>query len=71
MGGRARLLTAMVEGLAALAESGDPCLSGRELFLIRNRTLGRGISFFDDFSYYPDFIVWLKDGDSSSSIRRD
>ena len=53
----------VVEGLAALAESGDPCLSGRELFLIRNRTHGRGLSFFDDFHYYPDFIVWLKDGD--------
>jgi len=53
----------VVEGLAALAKSGDPCLSGRELFLIRNRTHGRGISFFDDFHYYPDFIVWLKDGD--------
>ena len=53
----------VVEGLAALAESGDPCLSGRELFLIRNRTHGRGVSFFDDFHYYPDFIVWLKDGD--------
>ena len=53
----------VVEGLAALAESGDPCLSGRELFLIRNRTHGRGVSFFDDFHYYPDFIVWLKGGD--------
>ena len=53
----------VVEGLATLAESGDPCLSGRELFLIRNRTHGRGVSFFDDFDYYPDFIVWLKDGD--------
>ena len=55
--------TKVVEGLAALAESGDPCLAGRELFLIRNRTHGRGVSFFDDFGYYPDFIVWLKDGD--------
>ena len=55
--------TKVVEGLVALAESGDPCLSGRELFLIRNRTHGRGVSFFDDFHYYPDFIVWLKDGD--------
>ena len=53
----------VVEGLAGLAESGDPCLLGRELFLIRNLTRGRGISFFDDFDYYPDFIVWLKDGD--------
>ena len=52
----------VVEGLAALAQSGDPCLQGRELFLIRNLTRGRGVSFFDDFEYYPDFIVWLKDG---------
>ena len=31
-----------------------------ELYLIRNLTRGRGVSFFDDFGYYPDFIVWLK-----------
>lgn len=24
-------------------------------------TRGRGLSFFDDFAYYPDFIVWLQD----------
>ena len=53
----------VVEGLADLAENGDPCLEGRELFLIRNLTRGRGVSFFDDYHYYPDFIVWLKDGD--------
>ena len=53
----------VVEGLAELAESDDPCLLGRELFLIRNQSRGRGVSFFDDFDYYPDFIVWLKDGD--------
>ena len=52
----------VVEGLAGFAESGDPCLKGRELFLIRNLTRGRGVSFFDDYHYYPDFIVWLKDG---------
>ena len=51
---------AVVERLAALAESGDPRLRGRELYLIRNLTRGRGVSFFDDFAYYPDFIVWLK-----------
>ena len=53
----------VVKGLAGLAESGDPCLKGRELFLIRNLTRGRGVSFFDDYHYYPDFIVWLKDGE--------
>ncbi|MYH01741.1 MAG: hypothetical protein F4142_04015 [Nitrospira sp. SB0675_bin_23] len=52
----------VVEKLAALAEHRDPCLHGKELFLIRNLTRGRGVSFFDDYAYYPDFIVWLKDG---------
>ena len=51
----------VVEGLEGLARNGDPCLKGKELFLIRNLTRGRGVSFFDDFGYYPDFIVWLKD----------
>ena len=51
----------VVEKLAALAEHRDPCLHGKELFLIRNLTRGRGVSFFDDYAYYPDFIIWLKD----------
>ena len=51
----------VVEKLAVLAQNRDPCLHGKELFLIRNLTRGRGVSFFDDYAYYPDFIVWLKD----------
>ena len=50
----------VVEELADLARNGDPCLRSNELYLIRNLTRGRGVSFFDDFGYYPDFIVWLK-----------
>ena len=52
----------VVEALNGLAERSDPCLRGRELFLVRNLTRGRGVSFFDDYAYYPDFIVWLIDG---------
>ena len=52
----------VVHGLERIARGGGDCLRGRELFLIRNLTRGRGVSFFDDFGYYPDFIVWLKDG---------
>ena len=52
----------VVETLADLAKNGDACLEGRELFLIRNLSRGRGVSFFDDHSYYPDFIVWLAKG---------
>ena len=51
----------VVEELEKLARTGDLCLQGKALFLIRNLTRGRGVSFFDDFGYYPDFIVWLKD----------
>ena len=50
----------VVEKLADLAD-GDDCLQGKDLYLIRNLTRGRGVSFFDDYGYYPDFIVWLKD----------
>ena len=58
----------VVNGLADLARNGDPCLRSNELYLIRNLTRGRGISFFDDFGYYPDFIVWLKNADCQHVI---
>ena len=58
----------VVEGLAELAELGDLCLQGKELYLIRNLTRSRGVSFFDDYAYYPDFIVWLIDGESQHVI---
>ena len=58
----------LVEALGDLAERGDPCLRGRELYLIRNLSRGRGVSFFDDYTYYPDFIVWLIDDDGQYLI---
>ena len=58
----------LVEALGDLAERGDPCLRGRELYLIRNLSRGRGVSFFDDHTYYPDFIVWLVDDDSQHVV---
>ncbi len=58
----------VVESLVALAANDNSCLQGRELYLIRNLSRGRGVSFFDDFAYYPDFIVWLKDDDHQQVI---
>ena len=58
----------VVERLAELAESRAQCLQGQELYLIRNLTRGRGVSFFDDFGYYPDFIVWLNGTDCQHVI---
>ena len=58
----------VVVALDDLAKRRDPCLRGRELYLIRNLTRGRGVSFFDDYVYYPDFIVWLIDDNSQHVI---
>ncbi len=54
----------VVGRLRRLAELGDPAIAGSNLFLIRNLSRGRGVSFFDDYGYYPDFIVWLRNADS-------
>ena len=53
----------VVEKLKELVENSEACLQNNELYLIRNLSRGRGVSFFDDFGYYPDFIVWLKNDD--------
>ncbi|MXZ59852.1 MAG: hypothetical protein F4Z12_03195 [Acidobacteria bacterium] len=53
----------VVDLLRQLAEE-DSVLGDRQLFLIRNRSRGRGVSFFDNFGYFPDFIVWLRRGDT-------
>ena len=58
----------VVEALGKLADDLDPCLRGRKLYLIRNLTRGRGVSFFDDYAYYPDFIVWLIDDESQHVV---
>jgi hypothetical protein len=34
-------------------------LAGKELYLLRNRSRGRGIGFFEAGNFYPDFIVWV------------
>jgi hypothetical protein len=37
--------------------------AGKDLYLLRNRSRGRGIGFFEAGNFYPDFIVWvLSDG---------
>ena len=58
----------VVKKLVELTESSDSCLQGKELYLIRNLTRGRGVSFFDDSGYYPDFIVWLNSADCQHVI---
>lgn len=40
-------------------------LEGKQLFLLRNLSRGKGIGFFEassDSSFFPDFIMWIIDG---------
>jgi hypothetical protein len=37
-------------------------LRGKELFLLRNLSRGKGIGFFEDTGFYPDFILWVTEG---------
>lgn len=34
-------------------------LSGAEVYLLRNRSRGSGIGFFEAGGFYPDFILWV------------
>lgn len=36
-------------------------VANKEIYLMRNLSRGKGIAFFDDYHFYPDFIIWLKD----------
>jgi hypothetical protein len=38
----------------------DGALKGRQIFLLRNLAMGKGIGFFESAGFYPDFIVWVK-----------
>ena len=37
-------------------------LASKEIFLLRNLSKGKGIGFFENEGFYPDFILWIKEG---------
>lgn len=41
------------------SDAGKAFLNGKELYLLRNLSRGRGIGFFEAGNFYPDFILWL------------
>jgi hypothetical protein len=49
--------------LQAFCEAKKESLKGKELYLLRNMSRGRGIGFFEAGNFYPDFILCLLDGD--------
>lgn len=45
--------------LQEYAEKNKEFFNGKELYLLRNQSKGRGIGFFEANNFYPDFIMWL------------
>lgn len=43
-------------------------LKDKELFLLRNRSKGKGIGFFEESGFYPDFILWVTEGDKQRLV---
>ncbi len=39
----------------------DKSLAGKEIFLLRNLSRGKGVGFFEESGFYPDFILWIVD----------
>jgi hypothetical protein len=57
-----------VEDLKAHHDGHTGFFKGKELYLLRNLSKGRGIGFFEAGNYHPDFILWLLIGDTQHVI---
>lgn len=48
-----------VEDLKEFHDANGDFFKGRELYLLRNLSKGRGVGFFEAGNFHPDFILWL------------
>ena len=48
-----------VMDLKSFCDGNQNFFAGKELYLLRNMTRGRGVGFFETGNFYPDFILWL------------
>lgn len=52
-----------VEDLRTFYQNNPPFFEGKDLYLLRNLSRGRGVGFFEAGNFHPDFILWLVVGD--------
>jgi hypothetical protein len=48
-----------VDDLKAFHDNDGGFFGGKELYLLRNLSKGRGVGFFEAGNFHPDFILWL------------
>ena len=52
-----------VEDLRRYArQQSEELLAEKEVFLLRNQSRGKGIGFYENEGFYPDFILWITEG---------
>lgn len=49
-------------------EEKDKTLAGKEIYLLRNLSRGKGIGFFEERGFYPDFILWVLNDETQRII---
>jgi hypothetical protein len=54
--------------LVEFCKSKPEVLKDKELFLLRNLSRGKGIGFFEDTGFYPDFILWITEGNKQRLV---
>lgn len=42
-------------------EEKERALKGKQIYLLRNLSRGKGVGFFEERGFYPDFILWILD----------
>ena len=57
-----------VEDLKVFHDNNADFFRTRELYLLRNRSRGQGVGFFEAGNFHPDFILWLLTGDHQNVI---
>jgi len=44
-----------------IRQEANKSLATKEIFLLRNLSRGKGIGFFENEGFFPDFILWVKE----------
>jgi len=57
-----------VEDLKVFCDNNSDYLSGKEMYLLRNLSKGKGVGFFEAGNFHPDFTLWLLVGDKQFVI---
>jgi hypothetical protein len=57
-----------VQDLINFTKDNPTLLDGKELYLLRNLTRGKGIGFFEKHGFYPDFLMWVITGDQQRLV---